>query len=82
MTHVPFERQIWSAARCAEYLEVSKSHFLNCIRYADGFPAPLPIPPYMVKDRQVNMDPRWKATAVASWALGDAQELHKTQQAA
>lgn len=24
---VPFDQQIWSAARCAEYLEVSKSHY-------------------------------------------------------
>lgn len=82
MGEVPFDQQVWSAARCAEYLEVSKSHFLNCIRYAEGFPAPLPIPPYMVKDREVRMDPRWRATEVAAWALGTAQDLHKTQRAA
>lgn len=78
----PFEYTVWSAQDCADYLKVSKSHFLNCIRYAEGFPAQLPIPPYMVKDRKVTMDPRWRAADVAAWALGTAQDLHKTQRAA
>lgn len=71
MNDVPFDRQVWSAEKCAEFLEISKTHFLNAIRYADGFPAPLPIPPYRVGGRERYMDPRWSAAAVAAWALGE-----------
>lgn len=77
MNGVPLEDQVWSSAKCAEYLDISKTHFLNCVRYADGFPAPLPIPPYRIGDREVRMDPRWNARAVADWANCRPQELRK-----
>ena len=67
--NVPVELQIWSADRCAEYLEISKTHFLNCIRYAQGFPAQLPIPTYTAGGKERQMDPRWSAAAVIAWAL-------------
>lgn len=71
MIDIPFDRQVWSAEKCAEYLEISKTHFLNCIRYAEGFPEPLPIPPYKIGGKERHMDPRWNAAAVAAWALGE-----------
>lgn len=76
---VPFDRQVWSAEKCAAFLEISKTHFLQAIRYAQGFPEPLPIPPYTVAGKQRNMDPRWSAAAVAAWAHGEIpQGLRKT----
>lgn len=78
---VPFDRQVWSADRCADYLEISKTHFLNCIRYATGFPAPLPIPPYMAGGKERQMDPRWSAAAVAAWALGEVPHESRKQAA-
>lgn len=76
--NVPFDRQVWSAERCAEFLEVSKTHFLNCIRYADGFPPPLPIPPYRIGGKERHMDPRWSAASIAAWAHGEfPQESRK-----
>lgn len=78
MSEIPFDRQVWSAEKCAGFLEVSKTHFLNCIRYADGFPAPLAIPPYRLGGKERHMDPRWSAASVAAWALGEpTQELRK-----
>lgn len=75
---VPFDRQIWSAEKCAEYLDISKTHFLNCVRYAEGFPMALPIPPYQIGGKPRHMDPRWSAAAVAAWALGEStQESRK-----
>lgn len=71
MTDVPFDRQVWSGEKCAEFLEISKTHFLQAVRYAEGFPAPLPIPPYIAAGRQRHMDPRWSAAAVAAWAHGE-----------
>jgi len=79
MDNVPFDRQAWSADRCAEYLEVSKTHFLNCIRYAEGFPAPLPPKVYRVAGKDKHMEDRWSAAQVAAWMLGDSpQELRKS----
>lgn len=66
---IPFDRIIWDAEQCAEYLGVSKTHFLNALQYAEGFPPPLPIPPYTSGGRERRMDSRWKAEAVAAWAL-------------
>lgn len=76
---VPFDRQVWSADKCALFLEISKTHFLNAVRYADGFPKPLEIPPYTVAGKQRHMDPRWSAAAVAAWAHGEiTQQLRKS----
>lgn len=76
---VPFDRQVWSADKVAAFLEISKTHFLNCVQYAEGFPAPLPIPPYTVAGRQRHMDSRWSAAAVAAWVHGEStQESRKT----
>lgn len=79
MAEIPFDRVIWNAEDCARYLGVSKTHFLQAIRHAQGFPKPLPIPPYPVGGKVRTMDPRWSAVAVTGWALGEtAQDLHKT----
>lgn len=72
--NVPFERQVWSAEKCAEFLEISRTHFLNCIRYAEGFPQPLPIPPYQLAGKARHMEPRWSAVAVAAWAHGETTQ--------
>lgn len=56
----PFEFEIWDAAACAEYLRQEKSTFLKKTQYAPGFPPRLEIPG----------QPRWRAAAVAKWALG------------
>ena len=56
---VPFDLQVWSADRCAAYLEQEKSTFLKRTQFAAGFPARLGIPG----------QPRWSAKEVAGWAL-------------
>ena len=71
---VPFDRQVWSAEKVAAFLEISKTHFLQCVRYAQGFPAQLPIPPYTLAGKQRHMDPRWSAAAVAAWAHGESTQ--------
>lgn len=57
--NVPFELQVWSAERCAAYLEQEKSTFLKRTQFVAGFPARLGIPG----------QPRWSAKEVAEWAL-------------
>lgn len=57
---IPFDRVIWSAPDCAEYLGQSYSQFIKRTQYADGFPARCPIPG----------QPRWPAKAVTNWAMG------------
>lgn len=66
---VPFDRQVWSAERCAAYLEIEKGTFLRSTQFAAGFPKPLEIPG----------KPRWSALAVSEWALGSRQN-HGTRQ--
>lgn len=60
---IPFELVIWNADEVAEYLRLSKPYFLRTTRYAPGFPPPI------TGDHQ---RPRWRAKAVAEWALKDA----------
>lgn len=55
----PFDRVIWSAEQCAEYLEQSKATFLKRTQYLPGFPKRCPIPG----------QPRWPALAVTQWAF-------------
>lgn len=57
---IPFDRLVWDAQDCADYLKQEKSTFLKRTQYAAGFPAKLDIPG----------QPRWSAKAVADWALG------------
>lgn len=57
----PFPYVIWTARQCAAYLEQSYSHFMHKTRYAEGFPEPL---------EKIPGDPRWRALAVAEWAVG------------
>ena len=61
---LPFDRVIWSAQQCADYLGQSYSHFVKRTQYAEGFPARCPIPG----------QPRWRAAAVAGWALGEPSD--------
>ncbi len=61
---VPFDRQIWTAQQCADYLGQSYSHFAKRTQYQVDFPKRCPIPG----------QPRWSARAVSEWALGPQQE--------
>lgn len=80
---IPFDRLVWDAQGCADYLAISKQHFLNAIQYAEGFPKPLPTPPYAVGGKVRKMDNRWSAAQVAAWVHGEtAQDLHKSRDAA
>ena len=58
--NIPFDRVIWSAAECAEYLRQEHSTFLKKTQFIEGFPPRLPMPG----------QPRWSALAVSNWALG------------
>lgn len=55
----PFDLVIWNAQDCADYLKESKDYFLSHTRWKDGFPPEIPGKPK-----------RWRAAAVAAWALG------------
>lgn len=79
MLDVPFDRQVWSAEKCAAHLDISKEHFLNCIQHADGFPKPLPIPPYSHAGKIRKMEARWSAAAVASWALCETPQKSRNE---
>ncbi len=56
---VPFDRQIWSAQDCADYLGQKYSTFIKRTQYLEGFPARCQIPG----------QPRWPAKKVTDWAL-------------
>ena len=58
---IPFDRVIWNAQDCADYLKVSRKHFLRDLRYRDGFPKQLP---WSLEGR-----PRWSAQEVRDWGL-------------
>lgn len=58
----PFEYQVWDAQECASYLKESREYFLQHTRHKEGFPAEIPGKPK-----------RWRAWAVAQWALGIEQ---------
>jgi hypothetical protein len=57
---VPFEFLLWDAQDCADYFKLSKEYFLRNTRHSEGFPKPVS------KD---NEKPRWRAKAVAAWAV-------------
>jgi len=61
---VPFDRVIWDAKQCAEYLGQEHSTFLKRTQYLPGFPPRCPIPG----------QPRWRAESVTVWALGPIHE--------
>ena len=67
--NVPFEKQVWAAEQCAQYLGVSKAHFLNAIQHATGFPKPVPLPTYQHAGKERKLESRWRAYEVTSWAL-------------
>lgn len=55
---VPFDRVIWSAQQCAEYLGQVRQEFLRITRHRPDFPKEL-----------VNRPRHWQALAVTQWAL-------------
>ena len=57
---IPFDRVIWDARQCSEYLGQEYSTFLKRTQYLPGFPARCPMPG----------QPRWRAESVTAWALG------------
>lgn len=69
--NIPFDQVIWDADQCAEFLGVTKTHFLNSIRYADGFPDPLPAMTYRVSGKERKMSARWMAYEVTAWRRGE-----------
>lgn len=56
--NIPFDRVIWTAQECADYLGTTEAEFLRSMVSAEGFPAEL-----------LNAPGRWLAKAVAEWAL-------------
>lgn len=55
---VPFDREIWNAQDCADYLKQSRQEFLRITRHSNGFP------------RELTTRPRhWRALEVSNWAL-------------
>lgn len=67
MSGAPFDRVIWSAQDCADYLGQSYSQFTKRTQYLPGFPGRCPIPG----------QPRWRAQAVTAWALGESDEARQ-----
>lgn len=53
---VPFDRQLWSAQECADYLKQSKYEFLRRTRFRNDFPSELE-----------NVRLRWHAASVVAW---------------
>ena len=70
---VPFEYVIWTAEKCAEYLELSKSRFLRTTRYNNGFPKPV------TGDKE---RPRWLAKEVVAWRINYARNTPVNRQVA
>lgn len=56
-----FDDAVWDAGNCADYLKMSRKHFLRFIRFREGFPAQLA---WSLEGR-----PKWSAQAVKDWAL-------------
>lgn len=58
MAEIPFERVIWNAQQCADYLGQARAEFLRTTRHRPDFP------------RELQNRPRhWQAIAVTEWAL-------------
>lgn len=57
----------WNSQDCADYLRVSREHFLKRIATVRGFPRPGSFP-VMVRGRLTATGPRWKAAEVKVWA--------------
>lgn len=64
MSNVPFERVIWDAQACADYLGQSYSQFVKRTQHLPDFPARCHVPG----------QPRWHALAVTDWAIGSNSE--------
>lgn len=62
---VPFDRVIWTAQDCADYLGQAYKVFLRRTQHLSSFPKRCPIPGH----------PRWSAQAVTSWALGETDKF-------
>lgn len=71
VSDVPFDRVIWSAEQCAEYLGQEKASFLKRTQWRPGFPARL----------EKHKQPRWKAIEVTEWALsGNKPRRHPDEE--
>jgi predicted DNA-binding transcriptional regulator AlpA len=53
--NVPFDRVIWGAQECADYIGLSRQEFLRTIRHKPDFP------------RELRMPRRWRAADVVAW---------------
>ena len=61
---IPFDRVIWNAQQCADYLDQTRQEFLRTTRHAEGFPKELPGRPR-----------HWRALEVSNWALTGSAHL-------
>ncbi len=55
------DETVWDAGECADYLRLSRKHFLRAVRFDEGFPVQLPW--------SIGRHPKWAARAVKAWAL-------------
>lgn len=67
---VPFDRQLWTAQECADYLGHSYSQFMKRTQHSAGFPKRLELPG----------QPRWRAVSVSDWALGSRTQHEPASQ--
>lgn len=61
----------WGIAECAEYMGVSKSHFMQAVRYSTGFPAPLEPYAYTLAGKERHSQPEWAGIDIMIWRLGE-----------
>jgi hypothetical protein len=69
VNEIPFDRVIWTAQQCADYLGQSYSQFIRRTQYAAGFPKRCPTPG----------QPRWRAQAVTAWAIGESSKPEENE---
>lgn len=60
----------WGPDECAAYLGISKTHFLQAVRAAEGFPSPLPAYTYQAGGKSHQSAPEWAAIDVVTWRIG------------
>lgn len=72
MNDIPFERVIWTAQQCADYLRIDLGEFLGTFVNEPGFPAELS-----------NAPGHWRAQEISDWALrpGEQQKPRPRRQA-
>lgn len=70
----------WGPEECAAYLGVSKTHFLQAVRAAEGFPEPLPSYTYQSGGKTHQSAPQWSALDVITWRVGEGRVAKVTRE--